>query len=57
MHASKGFLCVDDFFKYAKVEKNKLGMYIFDVLQSIEGGQYIDFGEFSKALSTYCMMR
>ena len=46
---------VDEFFDYVKLEKNKYGMHIFEMLGSLENEQYIDFGEFLKAIGTFCM--
>lgn len=51
----KGYISLDQFFKYAKVERNKLGMRVFEMLESLENCDYLDFGEFSKALGTLCM--
>lgn len=39
-----------------QVEKNKLGLRIFQMMQSLENEDYLDFGEFMKALGTFCML-
>lgn len=40
----------------SQVEKNKLGLRIFQMMQSLENEDYLDFGEFMKALGTFCML-
>jgi large-conductance mechanosensitive channel len=52
----RGYITVDQFFKFVGVEKNKLGLRVFDMLNSIENDQFMDFGEFLKAVSTFCML-
>jgi hypothetical protein len=52
----KGYITVDQFLEWAKVPKNRYTVRIFDMLGSLEHDKYLDFGEWLKGISTYCMM-
>ena len=38
------------------LDKNKFGLKIFDMLHSVENEQFLDFGEWLKAVGTFCML-
>jgi hypothetical protein len=38
------------------MDKHKLGMRMFELLGSLENEECLDFGEFMKAVGTFCML-